>query len=939
MSVFVMPVWGQTGSISGMVEDEASGEPIQGAHVLLVGQTYGMVSDQEGFFEIKNLDPGEHTILISFTWYESLEVVVEVIDGESTSITARLVEGIELDPVQVTAGRKREKTLQAPASISVVTGEEIELEASQTAVDALRNVTGVDLVKLGIDSYVVALRGFSGIYGSRVHILTDYRNAGMAVIGANINSIMPSVPIDVERTEVVRGAGSALYGAGVDSGVIHYISKDPFSYPGAVLTVAGGQRSLLSIQGRVAGVLGDKLGLKLLGSYARGNDFVLESCSEDLLMSSMFDQCPDFLDAQQLALDGERESDFNKLILSGFAEYRFGRNTSFNLSGGVATTNTTLLTQNGPIQAVNLMGLYGQLRFNSGPFFAQAYTNWNDTGDSYIYGSGAEYLDYSRHTQIQAQYSFDLGWDRQELIVGADAELLTPDTRGTVNGRFEDTDDITEIGGYIHSKTNLGDKLDLVLALRGDQHNHFDYLFWSPSLGLVYTPGQAHSFRATFNSTTVTPSSVALFLDIVFTQIPTPFGGINIRGLGNPGGFTWNRNPDYLNLGAPSDLVSSSLFPGMEGTDIPLGMETGMVYGLLYGGIQRIPDVALAGALVEAFGLNPALFPALVPQMAVLKELLHPSMTRVQGFSQGQLGDFNAETGGVTPIGTDLVDISELQPEKSRFWELGYTGILGDRLLMSADVYYAQQDNALRGSRLITPLVVAPTLSVDLTQDLALGIGGNTQLVTLLDALGDVVGVEVTAEEAAAFIVGLAGANLPSPFTPIGIVQPTQNNFGPGVIPELLSVGYNFGRIQYFGADIGAQFLVSDQLSLFGNLSWVSDDIFYDVDDGGGEGSPRVALNAPAMKFKFGGTLRTDFGFSVSASGRYVDSFEMESGRYVGTVDSYFLLDLGLGYDFGGGFRADLNVSNLLNNEHRQFLGSPKIGRIGTVRMLYSMDW
>ena len=166
-------------------------------------------------------------------------------------------------------------------------------------------------------------------------------------------------------------------------------------------------------------------------------------------------------------------------------------------------------------------------------------------------------------------------------------------------------------------------------------------------------PGKHTSFRATFNSTTVTPSSVALFLDIVFTQIPTPFGGINIRGLGNPGGFTWNRNPDYLDLGAPSDLVSSSLFPGMEGTDIPLGMETGMVYGLLYGGIQRIPDVALAGALVEAFGLNPALFPALVPQMAVLKELLHPSMTRVQGFSQGQLGDFNAETGGVTPIGTD----------------------------------------------------------------------------------------------------------------------------------------------------------------------------------------------------------------------------------------------------------------------------------------------
>ena len=40
--------------------------------------------------------------------------------------------------------------------------------------------------------------------------------------------------------------------------------------------------------------------------------------------------------------------------------------------------------------------------------------------------------------------------------MGADAELLTPDTRGTVNGRFEDNDDITEIGGYIHSKNKSG---------------------------------------------------------------------------------------------------------------------------------------------------------------------------------------------------------------------------------------------------------------------------------------------------------------------------------------------------------------------------------------------------------------------------------------------------------------------------------------------------
>ena len=61
------------------------------------------------------------------------------------------------------------------------------------------------------------------------------------------------------------GAGSALYGAGVDSGVIHYISKDPFSYPGAVLTVAGGSAFSSQHSGESSGSSWGQAGIKAAG--------------------------------------------------------------------------------------------------------------------------------------------------------------------------------------------------------------------------------------------------------------------------------------------------------------------------------------------------------------------------------------------------------------------------------------------------------------------------------------------------------------------------------------------------------------------------------------------------------------------------------------------------------------------------------------------------
>jgi iron complex outermembrane receptor protein len=165
----------------------------------------------------------------------------------------------------------------------------------------------------------------------------------------------------------------------------------------------------------------------------------------------------------------------------------------------------------------------------------------------------------------------------------------------------------------------------------------------------------------------------------------------------------------------------------------------------------------------------------------------------------------------------------------------------------------------------------------------------------------------------------------------------------------------NFGALSYSGADVSFEFLASDQLSILGNASITSDDFFgpAELDE---EGSDLyLALNASTFKGRLGFKYASPSGFRVDASARYTEGFPVASGPYVGGlpspyntpgnpydvgVESFFLLDLGFGYDFGSavqGLTLDLGISNALDNLHREFIGAPQLGRMGIARLTYSM--
>lgn len=928
----------QTGSISGTVIDAEDLFPLAGANVRVEDGSGAMITGTatgvDGNYSI-SVAAGSYTLVASFTGYSEQTRPVQVVAGQTVTADFELGAGITLNTVVVSGSRRPEKVLNAPSSISVLTAEDLASDVGTSSIEALRNTTGVDMAQTGVDRREVVLLGFNNAFSGATYVLTDYRQAAVPSLGVNIHSIMPNIGIDVDRVEVVRGPGSALYGPGVDSGVIHFITKSPFDHPGTTVSVSGGERSYMGVQFRHAGVApNEKFGYKITGTYGQADDWEMNPA--------------DPIDEVQLRGDVvPRNNDFEKLNVNLSLEYKASDRTSLYANFGHSALTATVLSGIGTVQADGFGYQYGQVRLQSGNFFAQAYVNQNDAGDSFVYDQDFNgdnvpdpVVDNGRQINLQAQYDWAMS-EKQNFILGADADLTRPDTEGTILGRNEDNDSINEYGAYVQSQTAVTPKLDLVGALRLDYNDVLESTTLSPRAGFVVKPANNHSFRVTYNRAFSSPGTNSNFLDIVAATSP-----LVARGRGSAGGFTWERNSANLGLGAITDLQATSLLPTSLGQLTAVGADLTEMYGLVYAGLSARGTAEIT-ALLNAQGL-----PVNQTTTAQLVALMSPQFTQVSGFTPGVMAKLNLTTGAIGEFVDDLTDISPLDQTTTQTFEVGYKGFINNKISFTIDAYYTNKENFVGPLLLETPLVIVPNLGNDLTSALTSGIAGNTTLVvgaaaafgaipdpSVWPALSDQQRAAITAQissQIAGLVVALAEPDFPSA---VGIVQPAENNPGPGTAPELMLSYRNFGKVDYYGVDVSLDYFHNENFSFFANASFVSDDFFDAGELDEDNENLAIALNAPTMKGKIGAKYSADSGLTANFSLRHTEGFPISSGPYVGDLPSFTLVDLGVGYDLSEsvpGLKVDVGVNNALNEEHRQFIGAPLLGRMVIGRLTYT---
>lgn len=230
------------GVLKGSVIDSADDGAVNNAKIRiessglnneLIAETY---SDVLGKFEVYNLDEAIYKVTISRLGYKKLVLnEVRVTPGKTTSINVFLTPvDIEIDRINVTATKTELTLKQTPSSISIVTSDDIKKRNILTFDNVLDRIEGVTVFRTsGINVQGLSIRGSSDVagggIGNRVLLLLDGRPS---LTGDSKGALWSLIPLSIiDRTEVVKGAFSSLYGSSAIGGVVNVITKKPTYKP------------------------------------------------------------------------------------------------------------------------------------------------------------------------------------------------------------------------------------------------------------------------------------------------------------------------------------------------------------------------------------------------------------------------------------------------------------------------------------------------------------------------------------------------------------------------------------------------------------------------------------------------------------------------------------------------------------------------------------
>ena len=213
----------QTATLKGSVKwrDEA----LIGVNITLLNSNLGTITDEEGSYTLKNLPAGDWTIQVSYLGYRTLQTKVTLTAGATQIQDFSLEEDVlRLESVVVTATRNTVPMHEVPVIINRIDDRIFERTQSLSLSEGLNFSPGLRLETNCQNCGFTQLR-MNGLDGPYTQILINSRPIFSALAGVYGLDMIPTNM--VERVEVVRGGGSALYGGNAIAGTVNIITKDP----------------------------------------------------------------------------------------------------------------------------------------------------------------------------------------------------------------------------------------------------------------------------------------------------------------------------------------------------------------------------------------------------------------------------------------------------------------------------------------------------------------------------------------------------------------------------------------------------------------------------------------------------------------------------------------------------------------------------------------
>jgi iron complex outermembrane receptor protein len=212
----------QPAVVIGTVRD-TTGRPLAGAVVAAHGTARAATTDTAGRYRLAPLGPGRVVVEARMLGHRPARDSVTLSVGDSARIDFALAPSpLEVAPVVVTAAKRSQLLEEAVTSVAVVERSDLLKRAVNTVDEAVDRAPGVQFVDGQVN--IRGSTGYSRGLGSRVLLLVDGVPANQGDRGGISWDLLPVD--EIERVEVVKGAGSALYGSAALGGVVNLITRD-----------------------------------------------------------------------------------------------------------------------------------------------------------------------------------------------------------------------------------------------------------------------------------------------------------------------------------------------------------------------------------------------------------------------------------------------------------------------------------------------------------------------------------------------------------------------------------------------------------------------------------------------------------------------------------------------------------------------------------------
>ena len=481
----------QKSHLRGHVTDTETGEGFPYTTIVVKGTNIATSTDSDGNYSLNNLPKGSTTLIAHISGYNKEEQSIELNEGENILNFTIKPSKVALDEIVVTANRNATKRKEASVIVGILDEKLFETTSSCNLAEGLNFQTGLRVENNCQNCGFQQVR-INGLEGPYSQILIDSKAIFSSLAGVYGIEHIPSNMID--RVEIVRGGGSALFGSNAIGGTINIITKEPLSNGFSVsetmsLIDGNSPDNAVNINGSLI-TKDRKAGIYLFSMFRNRKawDADDDGFSELGKLDSNSGGFRSFY----------KPTHFSKLTLE-YHRIKEDRRGGDHLHLQPHQTQITEMANH----SIHGGGINYQLYSPDYKHSFNIYTSLQDVKRDTYYGADYDEDAYGNTSDItvasgaQYAYSFDKLWFMPSQLT-AGFEYHYDNLHDEMIGYKRDIKQITRIyGGYFQNEWK-DDRWTLLLGARLDKHNLIDNPIFSPRINIRYTPIKPLIFRASY---------------------------------------------------------------------------------------------------------------------------------------------------------------------------------------------------------------------------------------------------------------------------------------------------------------------------------------------------------------------------------------------------------------------------------------------------------